>query len=733
MTDGQTAEVAIVDSYEVEEKFGGLKIVKSFDGANVTKEEAEGALTFQVTTVIEETTYYVDKDGNLTTEEKTLTLNDGFVYDETAKTFTKTFANDKLPVGEYTVTEKDTEIDGYEFKGSTVNGTDGTTATIDVTDGQTAEVAIVDSYEVEEKFGGLKIVKSFDGANVTKEEAEGALTFQVTTVIEETTYYVDKDGNLTTEEKTLTLNDGFVYDETAKTFTKTFPADKLPIGEYTVTEKDTEIDGYEFTGSTVNDEEGTSTLIDVTEGNVSEVEIVDKYDYISTFANLVAKKYFVDEEGNDLTLAKDQFSFKLQGYGATAATSQTKKNTANGTVTFDKLTFDAPGIYKYKITEVKGNEKGVEYSVAVYDVTIEVTQASGVGLLAEVSYSKGTLPVGEAAFINVKSTTEEEQKYGGLKIIKSFDGDNVTKAEAEGALTFQVTTVIEGTTYYVDKDGNLTTEEVTLTLKDGFKYDKKTKTFTKVFPSDKLPVGEYTVTETNTEIDGYEFKGSTVNGEDGTSTVIDVTEGNTSEVEIVDKYEKDTEDTGTEDTGTEDTGTEDTGTEDTGTEDTGTEDTGTGDTGDTGTEDTTDITTETDDTGNLIIIVTDEETGEVVPGATVEVEYPDGKTETFVTDDEGKITIKDVPPGDYTITVIDVPEGYDVTTDEEVEVTVVAGDTVEYEVKILTSTDATTTEGGGTDAVKTDDPTNTVPYLFAMLISCAGIVYVTGRKKKLNK
>ena len=602
-----------------------------------------------------------------------------------------------------------------------------------MTDGQTAEVAIVDSYEVEEKFGGLKIVKSFDGANVTKEEAEGALTFQVTTVIEETTYYVDKDGNLTTEEKTLTLNDGFVYDETAKTFTKTFPADKLPIGEYTVTEKDTEIDGYEFTGSTVNDEEGTSTLIDVTEGNVSEVEIVDKYDYISTFANLVAKKYFVDEEGNDLTLAKDQFSFKLQGYGATAATSQTKKNTANGTVTFDKLTFDAPGIYKYKITEVKGNEKGVEYSVAVYDVTIEVTQASGVGLLAEVSYSKGTLPVGEAAFINVKSTTEEEQKYGGLKIIKSFDGDNVTKAEAEGALTFQVTTVIEGTTYYVDKDGNLTTEEVTLTLKDGFKYDKKTKTFTKVFPSDKLPVGEYTVTETNTEIDGYEFKGSTVNGEDGTSTVIDVTEGNTSEVEIVDKYEKDTEDTGTEDTGTEDTGTEDTGTEDTGTEDTGTEDTGTGDTGDTGTEDTTDITTETDDTGNLIIIVTDEETGEVVPGATVEVEYPDGKTETFVTDDEGKITIKDVPPGDYTITVIDVPEGYDVTTDEEVEVTVVAGDTVEYEVKILTSTDATTTEGGGTDAVKTDDPTNTVPYLFAMLISCAGIVYVTGRKKKLNK
>ena len=53
--------------------------------------------------------------------------------------------------------------------------------------------------------------------------------------------------------------------------------------------------------------------------------------------------------------------------------------------------------------------------------------------------------------------------------------------------------------------------------------------------------------------------------------------------------------------------------------------------------------------------------------------------------------------------------------DEEFEVTVVSGDTVEYEVKILTSTDATTTEGGGTDAVKTDDPTNTVPYLFAML------------------
>ena len=149
-------------------------------------------------------------------------------------------------------------------------------------------------------------------------------------------------------------------------------------------------------------------------------------------------------------------------------------------------------------------------------------------------------------------------------------------------------------------------------------------------------------------------------------------------------------------------------------------------------ETTTEITTETDDLGNLIITVTEVETGRVVPGATVEVVYPDGTTKTFVTDDNGQITLKDIPVGDYSITVKKVPDGYTVTTGETAICTVTAGATTEHEAKIVTKTG---TDGVDTTdtVVKTDDPTNTMPFMIAMLISCAGIVFFAGRKRKLNK
>ena len=146
-------------------------------------------------------------------------------------------------------------------------------------------------------------------------------------------------------------------------------------------------------------------------------------------------------------------------------------------------------------------------------------------------------------------------------------------------------------------------------------------------------------------------------------------------------------------------------------------------------ETTTETTTETDDLGNLIITVTEVETGREVPGATVEVVYPDGTVKTYTTDEKGQITIKDIPVGDYSITVKKVPEGYSVTTGEAAICTVTAGATAEHEAKIVTKTNTDTTD----KVVKTDDPTETTPFVIMMLISCAGIVFFGTRKRKLNK
>ena len=150
------------------------------------------------------------------------------------------------------------------------------------------------------------------------------------------------------------------------------------------------------------------------------------------------------------------------------------------------------------------------------------------------------------------------------------------------------------------------------------------------------------------------------------------------------------------------------------------------------TDGTTEVTTE-EELGNLIITVVEEETNRVVPGAEVEVKYPDGSTVTYITDEKGQITLTDVPVGGYSIVVKKVPEGYTVTTGETAICTVTAGATTEHEAKIVTKTDSTTESTSENTAVKTDDPTQTTPFIFAMLVSIAGMIFFVGRKKKLNR
>ena len=144
----------------------------------------------------------------------------------------------------------------------------------------------------------------------------------------------------------------------------------------------------------------------------------------------------------------------------------------------------------------------------------------------------------------------------------------------------------------------------------------------------------------------------------------------------------------------------------------------------------------TDEHGNLIITVYEEGTNRLVPGAEIEVTYPDGTVVTYITDENGRITLTDTLLGGYTIIIRKVPEGYSVTTDEILTCTVTAGHTTEEEYWIATTvttenTTETTTEG--TTVVKTDDTTQTTPFMLIMLMSAAGICLVIGRKRKLNK
>ena len=144
------------------------------------------------------------------------------------------------------------------------------------------------------------------------------------------------------------------------------------------------------------------------------------------------------------------------------------------------------------------------------------------------------------------------------------------------------------------------------------------------------------------------------------------------------------------------------------------------------TENTTEVTTETDDVGNLIVTVVERDTERVVPGAEVEIVYPDGTVKTYTTDDKGQITLKEIPVGGYSITVRKVPNGYNVVEGETGLCTVTAGATADHKSKIVTKK---TTD----NVVSTNDPTQISAFLIAMLISAAGMVFFIGRKRKLNR
>ena len=96
-----------------------------------------------------------------------------------------------------------------------------------------------------------------------------------------------------------------------------------------------------------------------------------------------------------------------------------------------------------------------------------------------------------------------------------------------------------------------------------------------------------------------------------------------------------------------------------------------------------------DETGKLTVHVTEEKSGLDVPDAIVEVKYPDGTTKTYKTDEKGEVKDENgneliVPPGEYTVTVKEVPEGYEVKTGEESVVVVPKDDEGHHEAVIAT-------------------------------------------------
>ena len=147
---------------------------------------------------------------------------------------------------------------------------------------------------------------------------------------------------------------------------------------------------------------------------------------------LMAKKVL---EGRPNPLTEGEFSFVLAPVDG--GQPLVSSNDAEGNVRFSGLTFDEPGVHQYTLREVHEapQANGVTFDDAVYDVTVNVSEAAGGELVPEVSVFKDGKPVeGVPVFTNRYESTVDYSALGGLKITKVLNGRDM----ADGQFAFTV-------------------------------------------------------------------------------------------------------------------------------------------------------------------------------------------------------------------------------------------------------------------------------------------------------
>ena len=109
-----------------------------------------------------------------------------------------------------------------------------------------------------------------------------------------------------------------------------------------------------------------------------------------------------------------------------APTGKDDNNNDQATFDFGKITFDTPGTYVYKVTEVEGDNAGITYSKNVATITITVTDNHQGALVATVSIANNV-------FTNTYASELDYAAGGGLKIAKTFE--NATMREFSFTVT----------------------------------------------------------------------------------------------------------------------------------------------------------------------------------------------------------------------------------------------------------------------------------------------------------
>ena len=343
-------------------KHDGTDGEMTVDSPHVTITAVVGSITVNKTVVMPEgdTTSVKDREYTFTiqsgghTDSKKVVIGDN---NPGSVTF------DNVPVGEYTVTEAGADIDGYNVV-TTSNPADGK---VKVAEGQAATIAFTNTYtKIEGPKGELTISKVVNG--LPTEILPARFVFEirkvgnVEEVVESVTVEREENGN-TYKPKTV----------------------KLPHGEYSVAEKEVDIQGYSLRITS----DIPARIVTVSD-TPATITFYNTYEQLPPNTGTLTVKKTVSGGGADYNKAFT-FTVKLEESG----------DTHNGEVTYGGVTF----INRVATFTLKHNQEKKITEIPA-GMTYTVTESDNAGYTVTMSGNTGTIKAGEtstAAFNNYKA------------------------------------------------------------------------------------------------------------------------------------------------------------------------------------------------------------------------------------------------------------------------------------------------------------------------------------------
>ena len=406
--------ILFTNSYSAETEFG-ITATKTVEGMTLQPEQYSFVLTGGELT--EPVIVKNDANGNVTFPVQKYTHADTYTYTVTEQIPADA---DKAPgvtydEQSYTVIVNVTGANGALTATATVNENpyDETPITFHNTYKATeTEFAVRGIKAFEDKSGSGKTLNAGDYQFVLKEGEQ---------VLE--TVANDENGNITFAA--LRYDTEGSHDYTITEVPGTATGIHYDAAVYTVHVEVKDVNARLVATATMNDVNGDAYT------EPEQIKFTNSYQATKTGFTIKGIKTF--EANTDKTLAAGDYSFTLTEKGETEPL-QTKKNAADGSITFDAIEYTTVSQHDYVIAELDTGATGVTYDPITYAVHVDVADVDG-ALQATATVNETTGYTDDAIrFSNTYKATDATLELNATKILT--DENNTGKTLARGEFSF---------------------------------------------------------------------------------------------------------------------------------------------------------------------------------------------------------------------------------------------------------------------------------------------------------